>query len=310
MTDLELIQDVLCNYPQHYLMYRGGSGGEFLSDLIAEYSDKFRKFDSSRKKVNSTTNRTSLQSPFFYKCVKMVQTRSNSFDDLITGIYNIHKFNNVDIRTSANDAVLFLNEHTAPPLFHVHISISQHFTKNNSHLLLLDSSHWYNYIDILLLLKTQYLIVCNSSEELIDAFKYQLGASINNATTYKLLSDALEWTIQNNIKTVSNIQIDTIPLMASDPSITFDDIFCNSPVSVFKKYNHVNNKFSDYYNNIEPKVRDSTNIIKYSNLFNKGYLEDMFDIESDDFHTKLIQWHDDNLKLMTRNEFDIAPYIL
>lgn len=310
MTDLELIQNVLCNYPQHYLMYRGGSGGEFLSDLIAEYSDKFRKFDSSRKEVNSSINRTSLRLPFFYKCVKMVQTRSNRFDDLITGIYNIHKFNNVDIRTSTNDAISFLTEHTAPPLFHVHISINQHFTKHNSHLLLLDTAHWYNYIDILLLLKTQSPIVCNSNEDLINAFKYQLGASVNNADTYKLLNDALEWAIQNNIKTLSNIQIDTIPLMTMDPSITFDNIFCNSPVDVFKKYNHINNTFLDYYNSIEPRVRDSTNIIKYSNLFNKGYLEDMFNIKSTDFHAKLIHWHDDNLKLMTRHEFDITPYIV
>ena len=47
MIELDVIRDVLCNYPQHYLMYRGGSGGEFLSDLISEYSDMFRKFDPS-----------------------------------------------------------------------------------------------------------------------------------------------------------------------------------------------------------------------------------------------------------------------
>ena len=310
MTDLELIQDVLCNYPQHYLMFRAGSGGEFLSDLIAEYSDKFRKFDPKRKQVIKHTNRTLLQLPFFYQSVSAVRTQSTNFDNFLMDIYNIHKFNNVDIRTSTNDAISFLNEQTAPPLFHIHISINQHFTKNNSYLLLLDTAHWYNYIDILLLLKTQLPIICNTNEELIDAFKYQLGASINNVDTYKLLNDALEWTMKNNIKTVSNIQIDTLPLMTADPTITFDDIFCNSPVDVFKKYNHINNKFLDYYNSIEPRVRDSTNVIEYSKLFNKGYLEDMFDIKSDNFHSKLLQWHDNNLKLMTRHEFDIAPYIL
>ena len=56
-------------------------------------------------------------------------------------------------------------------------------------------------------------------------------------------------------------------------------------------------------------MKNQVNIIKYSNLFDKGYLEDMFDIESDDFHTKLIQWHNDNLKLMSDNEFDISRYV-
>ena len=310
MTDLELIRDVLCNYPQHYLMYRGGSGGEFLVDLISQYSDMFRKFNPNHRFVNSNTNRTSLQSPFFYRCMKMVQTRSADFDDLVTGVCNIHKFNNVDVSTSIKEAASFLKENTATPLFHIHISFNEYFTKKNSHVILLDTDYWYNYIDILLMLKTQFPMVCKSDTDLIEAFKYQLGASINNEVTYKLLSNAVEWAKQNNIKTVSNIQIDTVLSMISNPDITFDDIFYNSPVDVFKKYNHINNNFSDYYSNVEPKMRDSTNIIKYGEIFNKGYLEEMFNIESDEFHSKLIQWHDNNLKLMERNEFDITPYML
>jgi hypothetical protein len=309
MTDLELIQDVLCNYPQHYLMFRAGSGGEFLSDLIAEYSDKFRKFDPKRKQVIKHTNRTLLQLPFFYQSVSAVRTRSTNFDNFLMDIYNIHKFNNVDIQTSVDNAISFLKEHASPPLFRIHISFNPYFTKHNSHMLLVDTEHWYDYKEILLFLKAHTLIECNSDVELTNVFNYELGSSINNAVTHNLLNNALDWTIKNNIKKLSSIQIETVKLMALDPTITFDDIFYNSPLDVFKKYNHINNTFLDYYNFVEPKMKNQVNIIKYSKVFNKGYLEDMFDIESADFHTRLIQWHDDNLKLMLENKFDISQYV-
>lgn len=310
MIELDVIKDVLCNYPQHYLMYRGGSGGEFLSDLIAEYSSKFRKFDHNRKQVIKHTNRTLLQLPSFYQSVSAVRTRSTNFDNFLMDIYNIHKFNNIDIYTSVNDAISFLKENTSPPLFRTHVSFNPYFTKLNAHMLLVDTEHWYDYKEILLFLKAHTPIKCNSDLELTNVFNYELGSSVNNTVVHNLLNNALEWTIKNNIKTLSSIQIDTVKLMALDPTITFEDIFYNTPLDVFKKYNHIDNTFLDYYNFVEPKMKNQVNIIKYSNLFNKGYLEDMFDIESDEFHTKLINWHDDNLKLMTRNEFDITPYIL
>lgn len=309
MIELDVIKDVLCNYPQHYLMYRGGSGGEFLSDLIAEYSGKFRKFDPKRKQVIKHTNRTLLRLPSFYQSVSAVRTRSSNFDNFLMDIYNIHKFNNIDIHTSANDAIAFLKEHTSPPLFRTHISFNPYFTKHNAHMILVDTENWYDYKEILIFLKAHTPIECNSSIELTNVFNYELGSSINNVVVHTLLNNALEWTIKNNIKTLSSIQIDTVKLMALDPTITFEDIFYNTPLDVFKKYNHIDNTFLDYYNFVEPKMKNQVNIIKYSNLFDKGYLEDMFDIESDEFHTKLIQWHDANLKLMLENKFDISRYV-
>ena len=310
MIELDVIRDVLCNYPQHYLMYRGGSGGEFLSDLISEYSDMFRKFDPSRKTVVENTNRTLLKLPFFYQSVSAVRTRSTNFDDFVMDIYNIHKFNNVDVHTSVDNALSFLKENSSPPLFRTHVSFNPYFTKQNAHMILVDTDYWYDYKEILIFLKAHTLIKCNSDIELANIFNYELGSSINNPVIHKLLNDAIDWTIKNNIKTLSSIQIDTVKLMALDPTITLSDIFYNSPLDVFKKYNHINNSFLDYYNFVEPKMRDQVNIIKYSKLFNNGYLEDMFNIESDEFHAKLIQWHDNNLKLMLENKFDISRYTI
>ena len=44
--DKELIQHVLHDYSRYYLLYHGGSGGEFLSYLVSEYSSKFRKINN------------------------------------------------------------------------------------------------------------------------------------------------------------------------------------------------------------------------------------------------------------------------
>jgi hypothetical protein len=68
-------------------------------------------------------------------------------------------------------------------------------------------------------------------------------------------------------------------------------------------------KFEAEYKYLFDRSKDKViEIVKYSKIFQKGYLENMFDIESDEFYEKLIQWHEKNLALMNKNGFDISPY--
>jgi hypothetical protein len=49
---------------------------------------------------------------------------------------------------------------------------------------------------------------------------------------------------------------------------------------------------------------NNTTVIDYDKIFTKGYLEEIFDIRGDEFHAELIQWHEDNLKLMQEFNMD------
>ena len=301
MNDIELIRDVLLNYPQHYIMYRGGSGGEFLVDLISEYSHKFSKIKQDQKSVTSL-NRTQLQLPEFYQIVSMVGTDTADINDLIFDIQKLHIIKNINIEESASNAIAFLTKSDRIPILRTHFSRSLYFNKHNTHMILIDTPDWYAYREILLFLKTNKTLECTSRKEIEDVFRYELETASNTDR----LNDAIDWVVKNNISSISNIHAEVI----AATTIPFADILCESPAQVFKKYNHIDNSFLDYYNFYEPKLRNQVNTIEYSKFFNKGYLEDMFDISSSEFHDKLIKWHENNLKLMEQHDFDITPYIL
>ena len=65
MTDEELIKNVLLNYPAYYFMYPGGTGGEFLSNLISTYSSKFRSEVSTYIRVTDKNRTHVFLLPFF-----------------------------------------------------------------------------------------------------------------------------------------------------------------------------------------------------------------------------------------------------
>lgn len=301
MNDIELIRDVLLNYPQHYIMYRGGSGGEFLVDLISEYSHKFRKIEKDRKSATSL-NRTQLHLPEFYQIVSMVGTDKADINDLIFDIQKLHIIKNINIKESASNAIDFLTKSNRIPILRTHFSRNLYFNKHNTHMILIDTPDWYAYREMLLFLKTNKTFECTSRKEIEDVFRYELETSNNTDR----LNDAIDWAVKNNISLISNIHAEVI----AATNIPFTDILRESPAQVFKKYNHIDNSFLDYYNFYEPKLRNQVNTIEYSKFFNKGYLEDMFDISSSEFHDKLIEWHENNLKLMMEHNFDTTPYIL
>ena len=74
-----------------------------------------------------------------------------------------------------------------------------------------------------------------------------------------------------------------------------------SSSELFNQYKHLTFKYYTeprYFLNWENKIAKRVNIIDYDKIFTKGYLEEMFDIQSDEFHSELIQWHEDNLALI------------
>jgi hypothetical protein len=290
-------------------MYRGGSGGEFLTELISKYSNKFRNVDQSIISKNTSNNRTEILFPVFFKIVSTTRTKTADLNDLILDIQKLHHLEKIDITQSTNEAISFLTSDSRPPLIRSHLSRNSYFNKSNAHTILIDTPEWYAYREMLLFLKTKNApLHFTSRSELENIFKYEISCAFNNLPAHNRLIASMDWLMDNKITTIYDIHIEIVATI--NIPFSFADIFYKTPLEIFKQYNHINNSFSDHYNFYEPKLRNRVNIIEYSKLFNKDYLEDMFDIKTDEFHTKLIQWHNDNLNLITQNGFDIAPYIL
>lgn len=320
MTDEELIKNVLLNYPAYYFMYPGGTGGEFLSNLISTYSSKFRSEVSTYIRVTDKNRTHVFLLPFFQivsSCRIQKPIHSSHFsmsevDDLVTTIKNQHDFMRYSVTEKTDEAIAYLTKDQKPPLLRCHVSTNKYFTNNNTYLLLADNKKWHTYKEILLFLKVLLnKHDCPTETKKIKFFEYERSSNVVNKELFNLYNNALDWVIKNDISELYEIQLDVIKHMLTDDRITFAEIFNTDPISLFKKYNHIICDFESQYNYIYPKLNNAViEVIKYSKLFKKGYLEKIFNIESDEFHEKLIEWHERNLELMSKNGFDCNKYKL
>ena len=81
-----------------------------------------------------------------------------------------------------------------------------------------------------------------------------------------------------------------------------------SSAELFNQYNRITFKYySKPWNFLdwEDKIAKRVNVIDYDKIFTKGYLEEIFDIQGDEFHNELIQWHEDNLALIKDAGIDL-----
>jgi len=314
MNDDELILNVLTKYPVYYLMFRGGSGGEFLTNLISKYSSKFRS-NVSRNIEVTPQNRTLVKLPCFFHLVNYCNlTYTSSITDLIEVLKTKHIFLNHSIQDTVAEAINYLEQDDKPPLFRCNILSNSYFDKNNTYLIWADNEKWYTYIGILLFIKdTSNIEYCYTVEDKIKFFEYDQSRYINDIELTTLLNSALDYVIKNDITTLYPIQLDTVTYMRYDKKITFEEIFSAGPIDLYNKYFYkIMGDFEGYSNYQIPSLKErEVTVINYSKIFEKGYLEEIFNIDHNiEFHTQLIEWHEKNLSIMVERGFDITPYVL
>ena len=308
MGDEDLIKRVLNDYSQYYLIYRGGSGGEFLSYLISKYSPKFRKI--ADKKLIKDINRTQLYLPNFFECLSRTRSNSLTQSDLIKELAIIFYNRKEDISSATTEAINFLKADNKPPLIRCHMTTNPYFNMNNSYWILADNEVWHNYAGELLFLKAMNNFhYVNGIEDIQKIFNVHLDGSANDIDRYNIIRIGINWAIENNVKQINDIQMTMIAWgMILDPMLSYSEIFNSTPIEVYKRYAQLYSY--NTYNDSNQSLIDKGNLIRYSNLFAKGYLEEMFSIESNDFHNELIEWHNSNLDLLSKNNFDTTSYLI
>jgi hypothetical protein len=310
MTDDELIKHVLCDYPIYYLMYQGGAGGEFLTNLISQHSMLFKKYTKDDMRIDEN-NRSFVKIPNLFQLVGANKSKKRIGDPIDTLIATIKKTAGDELQYNIRDSIKYLNSDSKPPLFRCHLSTNEYFGKN-TYLMLIDTSDWYDYTQSLLFLKvSNKMHSCPTDEERIKLFEYEFQVHINNIKIHQCLTDGLEYVIKNKIDMVYEQHIITLELMPFIPELTIDYIFSTDPIELHKKYYKFQNSHDEIYQRFEEiyEKRNAT-FIKYSRLFQKGYLENLFEIDSTSFHYELLEWHERNLELMSKNNFDYTKYKL
>lgn len=306
MTDEELIKHVLYDYPINYLMYPGGAGGEFLSKTITQHSNMFKKH--TKFSVTTEVNRYHVPIPRLFHIVSAAKIRKHpeSIEYFINIIKQKQEYLNFDVKEIVDEAILFLSG-SKPSLLRCHMSRHSYFL-NNSYIILPNTEVWYNYIKELLFFKlAEKVSICNTDSEKIKFFEYEITSSVNDPNVVKALNDGLEWVIKNNVNELTQEKLYEITTTYALPNFSFEYIFSDKFVRV-QNYSEVFKLFYDYF---EPYYRNNRlpNLL-YTRIFEKGYLEDIFEIENNIFHDEVIEWHENNLRLLSSNNIDISLYKL
>jgi len=317
MDHKQEIKNILFNNPQHYLMKDGGEGMEFISTLISKYSTKYWKNES----LITDKNRSHVKLPWFYTILSNMITYDSSIPKMIDDFHNLliehtayankdgsewHTPEDIDI--CINNVKTFYNTIDKPPLIKTHFSNSDYFTKENTFFIYPDEYKWFQYK-----WHMWYIKVWNGELNSADfdwVFHTRKTMFLLQGKSCSAYDRLLKLVKDNKMEDMLEGYIAYLDL--ADPDIDLEgyldipmsELYRRAVLDLPKKYNR-------WVGNLKSmNTFDKVNVIEYSKVFKKGYLEDMFEISSDNFNDEMSKWHNKNLSVMEKFNLNTQPYSL
>jgi len=290
------INDIFAQYQLHYLAYNGGSGGEFLITKLRQYSNIY-KTDADALRLDEN-NRTILHVTPFLSAIGFSRLDNGNIEDIKNLIFKEL------LRVSAgdlNEAIKIINGTRPmlvtdkPNLCKLHLTTNSYFNKTNTWSIFIDNKESYTYIN-----KLRFLKVFNnksSVDSIIDTYKmnfWKLGSKLT------ILDEFSTWSKSVGITEIEEIYIACMMSNYIFPDFkNFKELISSTTTELYCKY--INYLDGPYENNIQffHDTTVNTNRIYYSKLFEKGYLEEIFQITNDEFSKDLLEWHHKNLNAVS-----------
>lgn len=297
------IEEIL-SIPQEYIMYRGGAGGEFLLGQIYKYSKKYKNNIQNLSSSNNNTffvDETHIHAIINANGPKVTYT--STFNELLDIIAESAINLTEDEIQYSIDTINLLKDSNPNILMRTHESTNSYFF-NKTFLFYPDMILWCKYWYLLAQCKVGYnttsIIKLNIEGSSLGVERIQ-GLDAFNTDTI------IEYCNENNIEKINKLKFE-YALLNNLSKKEIHNLFGTPLAKIpYREYSNsvcINDRFFKSIN------LDHYNIIKYVKYFSKGYLEDKFEIDSNEFHDNLIQWHENNLTLLSKNGFDIEPYKL
>lgn len=286
----------LLTKPMHFLIYRGGAGGEFLSKQVYKYSNIYRNDFVSSQNLESV-NKTLITYPNFFNSMMSIPQNTDNIAEAIELIEN---------EDNLTEAEEYLKNYPSVPLFRGHYIDNMYF-RYRSLFVFLDEERWWHYAGLLVTLKNKFTRITLTHPS--------IGAHyIRHDLWNNFMRDELSVTqIKNFMDAHDLLDLSNIYLkIAMDENIrdttTVEDILNCDVYTLYNNYHST--LYGDY--SLYQKIigKPFMKIIKFSNYFDKGYLEDIFKIDSNNFHDELMEWHEKNLELMSINGVNISQFKL
>jgi hypothetical protein len=310
MTEAEIkskIQQII-EFPQHFIMAHGGEGMQSLSYHISQYSPRYELIQSER---TSETNEYYNHFPFFYKVLRGLISDGGNVDQLIDQMYKLlvlHSPTN-SIENTINEALFYHSQKSKLPLFSSHFSNNDYFTTTNTWFMHLDEYRWFEYKWMLWFSKVwPSSIRPNRFENVINARKTYFY--LKDSPKVALFDTLLEKLWQTGATSVQQGYIAYIEF-SPDSFTELPQDYLSIPLS--ELISHCRPRIPEFFSArmafLESiNTLNKVNIINYSQIFDLGYVENMFEITNPEFHSHWVNWHTSNLAVLEARGYSTENY--
>lgn len=287
-----------------FLMYVGGSGGEFITIQLGKYSPMFSELSYS---VTEHLNRYHVNIPNVLSSIVFNRVPDTSLDAFYLNSARILIARGmVDIDTELENIKPFLEGQN--PLIRTHLSKNEFFNKGNTFFMYPDNQTVFDYLSFLRVAKVHNnTITIERARELHAIYKSTIAASevLSGFDTNAHTIAAYDWLDANGVHEILEIYFDALnrPYIALTINFDFENFFKLTPNQLLEKYRDrmigtYETKVSYMAGNIE-----RLNTLPMSKFFKAGYLEETFQITDPAFREEFTAWHLRNLNLL--KEFNI-----
>ena len=299
------IKDYLENNPIQFLMYAGGSGGEFMSIILSKYSPLFTPINYA---VTININRYHVDIPNILSSIIFNRPKSDELDVFYKNAAKIvlsRGMNNIDHELEILDKFVKGKR----PLVRTHSSNSKFFNKDNTYFMLPDNQEVHKYATALRFCKVyNNEITLEKSRLLYNIYKTSIvdikedGFDMNAHT-----EAALNWLESKGKEFVLEVFNDALarPAIARKVNYEFDQFFSLKPNELLEQYNV---EMTGTYSKLFTWQQERLNILKMSEFFKSGYLEELFQINDPMFRKELTAWHVRNLELIDEFGLDTRDF--
>lgn len=282
-------------FPIDYMMYPGGTGGEFISAKINEYSRKYQRLDYH---TEPDLNRSIVSNTQMLSSITFCRSNTDDPDDIYRLMIKEMLERNETLEYSISKIYNLVQNRKF--MFRVHLASNPFFNTDNTWGLYTDKEEWWEYSNYMRHIKVYGRVA--PKELVLDSLRLFFKLTDTEKARFEEFTSLLEERGMTTVKE-GHAQIITNDKLFKEVG-DIKAVLEMSNLDMMPVFNLLYGKW-EIKSDVNKKMLKNVNVINLSEIFNQGYLSNMLDIAQEHaFLAELRNWHKTNVILMKRNGFD------
>jgi hypothetical protein len=284
-------------FPLDYMMYPGGTGGEFISAKINEYSKKYQRIDYH---TEPDLNRSMVANTQMLSSITFCRSNSDDPDEIYKLMIKEMLDRNETLEYSISKIYSLVQNRKF--MFRVHLAKNPFFNTSNTWGLYADKEEWWDFSNCMRHIKVYGRVA--PKDLVMDSLRLFFKFTESEQERFDELTSII------NERGITMIKEGHAQIITNDKLFKevgdIKTVLEMSNLDMMPVYQLLYGKW-EIKSKVNKSMLENVNMINLSQIFDKGYLSDMLDIDQEHFFlAELKNWHKTNVILMKRNGFDTS----